>query len=306
MARLSAEAWLPEEYGGDVITRIGVVSAIEAFAKTEPMTSDTKWVPRSATAAVGIVPKGSAYPEDTTPNDLVLLNTTKFGEVFRIAEEDIDDSLANLIDDRKLAWANSYATMIDNACLGTTVATTGMNTSVPFTSVYASVALADSTTGYTAGANLVQTAVATAPTYANLSALFGKIETGRWYDESKLVVIAHPSLKGVMRGLVDSTGKPIFLNVGAGTPDTLFGFPIKYSQGAKTSAVASYAPTGNPLLILGNTDLLRLGKRSGPESVVIDGKGGASALTDETLLKMRARRAFAVGAPAGFAVLEMR
>jgi hypothetical protein len=44
--------------------------------------------------------------------------------------------------------------------------------------------------------------------------------------------------------------------------------------------------------------------RSGPESVVIDGRDGASALTDETLLKLRARRGFQLVFPQAAAVLE--
>ena len=48
-----------------------------------------------------------------------------------------------------------------------------------------------------------------------------------------------------------------------------------------------------------------VGKRSGVESVVIDGRDGLSALTDETILKVRARRAFALGNVKAWAVLEV-
>jgi hypothetical protein len=80
---------------------------------------------------------------------------------------------------------------------------------------------------------------------------------------------------------------------------------MKFTLGAKTNAVATNAPTGNPIIALGNRSLLRLGKRSGPESVVIDGRNGTSALTDETLLKMRARRGFVLGDVRGWNVLEL-
>ena len=60
-----------------------------------------------------------------------------------------------------------------------------------------------------------------------------------------------------------------------------------------------------PLLLFGNTDFARVGKRSGPESVVIDGRAGLSALTDETILKVRARRAFAVANIKAWAGIEI-
>ncbi len=120
-----------------------------------------------------------------------------------------------------------------------------------------------------------------------------------------VVVIAHPSFKGAFRGMVDDNGRPIFVEGQGNAGSTLFGYPVRWSTGARTSATATSRPTGNPLLIVGQRDALMLGVRSGPESVVIDGKDGASALTDETILKMRARRGFGVAYADAFAVLEV-
>jgi hypothetical protein len=52
-----------------------------------------------------------------------------------------------------------------------------------------------------------------------------------------------------------------------------------------------------------NPELMLLGERSGPESVFIDGRDGLSALTDESILKMRARRGWAYGHPNGASIL---
>ena len=48
-----------------------------------------------------------------------------------------------------------------------------------------------------------------------------------------------------------------------------------------------------------------LGLAAKPEIVVIDGRDGLSALTDETILKVRARRGFVLGNVKAWAVLEV-
>lgn len=302
MARATFEGWLPEEKDSSVITRINSISAVEAVARRLPMNSTTKSFPRDGGMDVSEVAKGAAYGEDTSANDELTLTAKKFGKAIRIAEEDIDDSVADILTTKKNAWGGSYARFIDNACLAVTAA---VGAGVPFTSVYRAVRSADAATGYVADTNYLATAAGVAPSYANLSAVLGLAEASDSFDEGGVVVIAHPSFKGVFREVLDDNGKPIFVEGQNNAGSTLFGYPVRWSTGARTSATATSRPTGNPLLIVGQRDALMLGVRSGPESVVIDGKDGASALTDETILKMRARRAFGVAYADAFAVLEV-
>jgi HK97 family phage major capsid protein len=310
VARATFESWLQEEKDSSVMTRVGAVSAVEALARRLPMNSTTKSFPRSGGMDVAEVPKGSAYGEDVAANDELILTAKKFGKAIRIAEEDIDDSIANIIEAKKVDWASSYARFIDNATLGTSAA---IGAGVPFTSVYRAVTTADASTGYTANANHVSSSAAGAVTYAQLSNVLGLVEASNSFDESGLVVIAHPSFKGVFRGILDSSNRPVFVEGLAGTPSTLFSYPVRWTNGARVTATATSTPTagvgvkgtaGNALLIVGQRDSLMLGIRSGPESVVIDGRDGASALTDESILKVRARRAFGVAYPDSLAVLE--
>jgi len=304
MARNTLEAWLPEEKSSEVITRIASTSAVEAVARAMPMNSDTKSFPRTAGMDVEIVPKGSAYGEDDSLNDEITLKARKFGKVVRIAEEDIDDSIADVLAVKKVDWASSYARIFDNATLAVTAAENG-NT-VPFTSVYKALSTTNAATAYTAGDNIIKTGAGVAVTYDDLSELVGLVEVGDYFDETKTVVIAHPGFKKSFRELRDSAGKPIFGDGNAATdkPDTLFGYPVKWTNGARTSAVATSKPTGSRILVVANSEFLFKGIRSGPESVVIDGKGGASALTDETLLKIRARRGFGLANENAAAILE--
>ncbi len=313
MARATLEAWIPEDRTGPAITRINQTSAVEALGKSIPMSTNTKEIPRSGDVDVDIIPKGSAYGEDTNTPDTIILTAKKFGKAIRLAEEDLDDTagFVNVLDDKKTAWGRNYAIMFDNACLGTNAA---IGTDVPFTSVYRAVTTADATTGYTANTNLVKTAGAL--TYAKMSQVLGLYEGSLSYDEGNTFVIAHPSFKGLMRDLVDGQSRPLFVEGQGNVNSTFFGLPVRWSLGAKVSTVATPNPAayaggavvggtaGNPLLIVGNPEHLLVGKRSGPESVVIDGRSGLSALTDETILKMRARRAFGTPYPDAFAVLE--
>lgn len=313
MARNTMEAWLRDEQGSDIIKRIEYYSVAESSLRSVPMSGATKTEPRMADMSVAVVPKGSAYGEDTASNDEVLLTAIKFGSALRIAEEDIDDQIANLIEAKKLSWASSFGVLLDNAIFATSAAANG--TTVPFTSIYRAITQADAAVGYTANANY--TSAIAAVTYDALSDLASKIE-GSGYGAPGNVYVAHPVIKGALRKIKDSTGAPIFTpSPRQGDPDTLFGYPILWSQGAVVSATATATQAatlvgagvkgtaGNPLILFGNPDFAIVGKRSGIESVVIDGRDGASALTDETLLKVRARRAFALGNVKAWAALEI-
>lgn len=304
MAAQNLVDWIPEEMDSEVIQRVNQVSVVERWASRTPMGTDTKAVPRSAGMDVEYIQKGGTYNDDASINSDVILTARKFGKAARIYEEDMDDSLPDVIATKQRDWATSYAKAFDNATLGVTA--TALATGVPFLSVYAELTKAgtDAETGYVANTNRIQVATAVGVTYTALSSTLKLVENSDFFDLPRMRVIAHPSFRDDFRLVRDSAGNPIFLQGLAGTPDTLFGIPVGWSLGAKTNVVMSQAPLGNPLLIVGNMDYLRLGIRSGPESIFIDGRNGLGALTDESILKMRARRGFAVGHQAAFAVLE--
>ncbi|MCU1617786.1 MAG: hypothetical protein JWO98_5326 [Frankiales bacterium] len=312
MARANVDTWLVEDRGSDLIQRIGFASVVETNFRSVPMTTYIKSEPRIADMDVDVIPKGGTYGEDTSGVDEVLLTTFKYGKALRLAEEDSEDTtVVNVLDAKKLSWGRSFATKYDNASIGVVAAQNGIT--VPHTSIYRTLSQADSTTGYAAGANLLSGA---ALTYDELSALVGLVEVSGYHDDSTSLFFAHPAFKAAIRGIKDTQGHPIFIPnpVASGIAGTLFGYPVKFTNGAKTTATASSNPTGaggaagvagNPLFGFGNTELLLAGKRSGPESVVIPGRDGLSALTDEDILKVRARRAFTVAMPAAVALFEL-
>lgn len=306
MARNTFEDWIPEEWDSNVIKRVNQVSVIESEARPYPMSTDTRHIPRSAGVDVNGVSKGTAYGEDESVNDDVLLTAKKAGRAIRIADEDLQDSNVAILEQKRVDWATSWAKYLDNACLAVTAAESGVT--VPFTSVYKAIRTTNADTDYTADDNYVATATGSALTYDNLSAVLGRVEGGDYWDESLTLVIAHPSLRERIRNIKDDQGMPIFVRGqggDSGTPDTLFGHRIRWSLGAKTSATAVQNPAGNPILVVVNREFLAIGKRSGPESRVAGPDSGAAFLTDEALLKMRARRAFALTHEKAAAVLEV-
>lgn len=295
MARVVLDNWIPEERGSTVLQVISQTSAVEALATKETMKTDAKIIPAMNGVAVSVIAKGAAYPEDAVVDGEVVLKARKFGTAIRIAEEDLADIPTDVIANKQKAWATSYAIELDNACLGTTGAADGVAT--PFDSVYRVV----SSNASVSATNLIKTAGAV--TYDDFSNALGAVENGAYFGD--LVIIAHPFFKGAFRNIKDNTGEPIFVQGLAGTPDTIFGYSVVWSRGAKTSAAATSNPTGNPLLIAVSKEHLLVGERSGPESFVIPGSTGASALTDETILKMRSRRAFVLGNAEAAAIIEV-
>lgn len=305
MTAMNVAAWIPETQGSVVLNRIENASVAETLFRREPMTTNARSVPRTGSVDIETVPKSQDYGEDASTEDDVTLTAKKFGKLFRLADEDMGDTEAvgiQVMDTKKKSWAIAYAKHIDNATLGTTAASNG--TTVPFTSAYRALRTSDAVTGYVADDNYLNTGGNLE--YSDLSDVFGQVEDSDWYDEMNMNVVASPAFKKLVRNIEDSHGDPVFKELAqwptGGTGPTLFGHPLKWSIGAKTSPTATSRPTGNPLLFFGNFDYAILGVRSGPESKV-SGPDGAFT-SDESMMKIRARRGFAIGFPQAFAVLE--
>jgi len=308
VARETFEDWIPVEPSSNVIQALVRASVTERLGRPEAMASDTKQVPRSGNFAIAAVAKGAAYGETAGTNDYVEIIARKAGGVLRVAEEDLLDSNVDILDTKRQDAARNMATFFDNATLGTSGTENG--TTVLYTSIYKAVRTNETATSYTADTNYVSGSA----TYDNLSLVLAKLEDSIWFDESQLFIAASPAFKSVMRGIKDTTGVPIFQQAqGAeGTPDRLFGYPVNWTLGARVSATNTQAPTGNPLLIVGNRDLMIKGMAKLSPTIATPNPGfalqrannGVGFLTDEALLKAAMRRGFKVGAVPAFSVFE--
>lgn len=312
MAINNFDNWIPVEYSPDVIQRVKQFSAIIANGQNIPMSTESRSTPRSQGVGMAGIAKGGAYSQDQSANDQVWLYAQKFGSAVAIAEEDLNDSLADIVNAKTSDAATQFAKLFDNACMGVTAAkATTLN---QFDSMYYQLTQTDGPSGYTANANITQTATGgPAITYANLRAPLAKVEQGDFFDPTGIKVIAHPAYKDQLRGVVDTQGRPIFnestngtAGGGQGGTCELFGYPLQWSLGARTSAVPTGAPTGNPLLFVTSSQLLLVGNRMPLSTQAIDGMTGLGALNDTAYLKFQARKAFALGHPNAAAVLEWR
>lgn len=314
MARnvIDATGWLVEGKDSQVVKAFTATSAWEQAAREVNMTGNAVRIPRIADMGVAVIPKGSAYPEDQSGADTVLITAVKIGQALRIAEEDVEDEkLADYVEMKKQSAGSSFAKLYDNAAIGTSAAANG--TTVPYTSLYRALTTADATTGYTANANVQSGA---ALTYDVLNSLVGLIEQTNFYDESQISILASPAFRQIIRGLKDAQNRPLFFDdlVNGTSVPKIMGIPVRYTVGARVSATATATPTvglgvkgtaGNPLLAIVNKAAAVNGTRKNFESVVIPGRDGLSALTDEDILKVRARKAAGVTTPQAHALFEL-
>lgn len=307
-AAATIDDWIPIEYDDEVVQRVLQESAIERYAAKVPMSSKTKSIPRSA----GItVTAGTTYTDDSSTNDEVTITARRFIARIQIDEDDLADAETRMdvVGTKGMDWAISYADTFDNACLGTSAAANG--TTVPFTSLYKALRTTDNDVSYTADDNYITwdddyTATSATPAgtslYEKLSALFKKVETGKYWSQADALVIAHPGWRDALRVCTDAQGRPIFISGTQGAPDTLFNTPIAWSRGCRVSATATDSPTGPDLLFYVNRRFLKRGDRSGPETLMDEAR--AQDDSDNFAIKFRSRRGFVCTHPKAAAVLE--
>jgi len=343
--------WIPVEYGAQVIQKVTQHSAVETFGQELMMTSNSRYVSRDQGVQAGLVAKGSTYAvgsggqgfgSNDGTEDAVLLTAGKWGTEIDIAEEDIMDSLADIINSKSNAIGTALAKVYDNVSIGLNAAPGATNAQT--TSVYYGLTHTDASTGYTAptgsgttlaGGNYVQTGTGSfgKPTYTNLSVALGNVEVGDYFNEEDMICIAHPYFRQALRGIVDGQNRPIFQESSGGfpgggqgaTPDLIFRVPVFWSLGSTvttptptsqfvapnyaTSGSAVAGTAGNRLLVFCNRLYLLAGKRTtNPNN-----PAGTPEFqivppmysgTDTTILRGRMRRAFSMGTEFAFSILE--
>ncbi len=323
--RQDLENLIPIETSQEVIQRVAKVSAIEALAEPETMTTDTKQVARFGGFTVATVAKGADYAFSTNTQDLVDLIARKIGGAAKVAEEDLVDTITGEGTMRRIEQeaGSALAKTFDHACIGTTTASNG--TTSPFVSIYQAVTTTQSTPwgSYTANANRVQIPRLTTgnPTpnatwQDGIISWLAKYEESDFFEEENTFVLASPQVKSIFRGIRDADGNPVFIPGGqqSGAAPSLFGYEsFRFTTGARTHATMTDAPTGNPLIIIGNRRALRRGLARTSAGMVPGNPGvqwqraaqGIGFLSDEAIMKAMMRRAFVVSVPQAVSVLEI-
>jgi HK97 family phage major capsid protein len=287
-----ANGYILEEQGSTVIQDLIANSAVERFARREAMASRTKSVPRFVGDAPVVVAEGAEIPASNPTLDEIVLTAKKYAQLIHISEEDVNDQLVDTLSVYKREWASRWARKFDNACLGVTADVDG-DDGQPFGSLYNVV------TDFNLASNIITTGGAMS--YDDLNSALGLVEASSKFDAANTVWMAHPKMLKEIRGMVKGNSDLVLPDPLAGTPGSLFGYPLVVSYGAAKSAAATDNPTGNPLLIVGNRQMLINGVRGGVESVV---SRDAEFARDGVVLKTRIRRGFAVADAGAFAIVE--
>ena len=313
-------SWIPVIIGSEVLTKVAVQSAAEFLGARIPMTSNARQTPRDAGVGAALAANGDAYSGENITDDVVTLKTFKWTGSVGLTDEDLHDAPQNIVAVRAAGFLRTYNVTFDNAVFGVTGAQSDtVANGRPYESVYNAVLTADSGASYTASANYASSAsIAGTGGYATLNTWLSVYETSDYFDPDRSFIVAHPSLKAELRGVVDKNGRPIFDDMVQGTVNgyvdeassrdvpNLFGCPLFFSKGAKTAAAATNAPGGNPLLIVGNRDHLLVGYNSSyGTSADPAGRIVEQPNADVSLMMFRSRRAFHVGFPQAFSVLEV-
>jgi HK97 family phage major capsid protein len=251
-----ANGYILEEQGSNVIQDLIANSAVERYARRENMASRTKTVPRFVADAPDVVAEGGVIPEAVATLDEIVLTARKYAQIMHVSEEDLNDSLPDVLTVAKREWASRFARKFDNATLGVSGVANGTDT-VPYTSLYSAI-------NWTT--NRIQTAGSL--TYAQLNNALGIAEDSSKFDAANTVWMAHPKMLKEIRGMIKGNNDLVLPDPLAGTPGSLFGYPLVISYGAAVSEAATDTPTGNALLIVGNRQMLINGVRGGVESVV--------------------------------------
>jgi HK97 family phage major capsid protein len=319
--RQDLEVLIPTEYSAAALTAVMETSVIERVARVETMTSDTKDVPRFGGFTVATVAKGAEYGFSTNIPDLVEMIASKIGGAAKIAEEDLVDTSLGAETMRKYETeaGGALAVHYDHAALGTTAARNG--TTVKYTSLYRTLSQNQGTPWgpYVAMANITQIELGdwqTNTANATLNAInawLGLYETSLFYDEGSTVVLASPAFKGLFRGLYDTTGQPIFVDARQGGEPQFFGYRGLWTRGARTHAVDTQTPTGNPFIVIGNANMLINGRARTSPGMVPGNPGtqwqraaqGIGFLSDEAIMKAMMRRAFMCAIPQAFSIIEI-
>lgn len=311
MARQSVENWIPDLMGSEIYQAYAQTSAVDQIADHEPMAGPYKELLRAGSVTAGVIAKGSAYPESTSTDDTVELRAVKIGTSIRLADEDLVDNATGrgIVTQKRKAMATAVALNFDNAALAVTAARNG--TTVPYDSLYRRLTVADANVSYGAGDNVL-TATGGDLTYGDLNDLLGRVEANTWTNVGRLVFIADPSWKFQLRKMVDADGRPLWQPpTSAGIADapreTILGYPIIYTHGARLSATMTGNPTGNPLLFIGDPTQLVVGEApigNGMPVGALGFYGWEEPETDEYKVKAAVRRAFNVVNPGTWAVIE--
>ena len=237
----SGRVLVPAEIQSEILGLVREKSVVQTLAKSVPMTRDIRNLRFMASGTRAYwVGAGETKPKSTATFDQIQLIAKKIAIIVPVEDElleDADVDLAQIIRDDAVA---AIGEALDTACLG-------YESPSPFDVTISGSVSAENTIPYTDIPESVNEA-------------FAAIEANGYRPTA---MVTHPRVKGVLRGLTDSDGRPLFLQSITGAPDEylLYGVPIYFTRVVPVSA----SPAACEILIadwdyviMGNRNLLEV------------------------------------------------
>ena len=286
---------VPSEFRAEVLRIAESYGFVRSNARRIPMGRDTLSLPK-VTGSVSVSWPGEAVAgtsSQPTFGQVNLVAKTAVG-ISPISNELLDDAPINIYQQLTELFGEEFAGEEDNQALN--------GTGQPFTGILQSSGLQTVTmgSGDTTYAKLAFEDLASVPEKVKDSARGG----AAW--------LMHRTLFGVIRGLKDSNGLPIYNPPAEGAPGTLFGYPYILSD--KMPSTSDASQTGKEFLIFGNfRKYLLLGDRQemrmaiSDQASVTDTDGSTSLkLFEQNMSAVRFTERIAINVPlaSAFAVVK--
>lgn len=281
---------VPVEYSTEVIGEVVSNSAVMSVAKYEEMTALEKEITYHAAGPGAYwVDEGERIQTSKPTWVKAKITAKKIAVIVPVSREFLSFNMPRFFDEVKPLIAEAFYTKFDQAALFGTNSPfgTGNNILAAATDAGNTVALDDS-----------------APLYQQLNGALALIEDNE-IDPDAIVTVR--SLKSKLRGVVDTTGRPMFVKGDGTASDDILGLPIAYVNGK------SFDKTKASLMV-GDWDMARFGIPKDMEykisedatlSTIVDQDGEVINLFERDMVAMRVTMhvAFAVMNKEAFSVL---
>lgn len=308
MVATNVNQWVPVEYGGKLFQQVARNSALLTVTsapggRREPMSSRTKIIPKATEVNVQFTAKGAAYGLDTTAVENFEIEARKMTAAVQLDEEDIQDTkgFVDTVSAKRFAAFNGFATLLDNAAFAASGDKTDEPTmDRPYQSLYN--AMSKEST-WTDQRFTFDRSSGTAADFR--SAFLGAVEwaeDSEWNDGTLAWIMGYGFTSYLRNNPVDgSNGQPLWDG-----KNEIAGYEIAAkSKGLRLSLNAVQRPTGNPLAFVGPLSTIVAGVREDLKWRVTDPHTGIGALSETSYFTAEQRIAAGVGAPEGWAVVEL-
>ena len=272
---------VPDEYQWDIVQLARSRAYMLQICRIQPMTSDVMYIPtEAALATVNWKGEAASLSQGDPTFGHITLTARKATAYAISANELLQDSRIDIASILTEQFAYGIALDIDNQVLN--------GTGNPFSGLLVSGVLS---TNVVTLAGSMSTITVTKLSEAIYKLSEGDLATARF-------MLCRYGLHFI-RGMIDSTNRPIMQPLSDTMPSTILGYPWLMSEKISNSDVASA-----PVMLFGDFQKMVIGRRIGTMTLELDPYGLFDS--DQTRFRMLSRWAFALGREDAFAIVKCK